>query len=254
MHLQRSILMVILMVGGLIGRPDPELDRLFEQGNEAYQSENYSEAIRLYESIVTRGYDSGVLYFNLGNAYYRIGNIGQTILNYERAARRMPNDPNVAFNLKLANLGVKDKIDVPPVFFLFRWYQGGVNLLSARGWAVLFAALLLLTVMSFAVLLNVDFRRLRLFLRTVCLIAGILGLLVAGLFIQKYHNETADDQGVVMSGTVSSLAAPQAGSTELFMVHEGTRVRILDSDEHWLKIELIDGKQGWVPQSDVIKI
>jgi len=254
MQLRRLILMPLLIAGGLLAKVDPEIDRIFQQGNDAYQAENYAEAIRLYESIAAKGFDSGPLYFNLGNAYYRIGDVGQTILNYERAARRMPNDPNVAFNLRLANLSVKDKIDMPPAFFLFRWYERSVNLLSARGWALLLSALILITVSGVAVLLNVDLRRLRRFLKTFCLVTALLCLLVIVNFIQKYQSETAEDQGVILSETVSSLAAPQAGSTELFIIHEGTKVRLMDSDGNWIKIELIDGKQGWILQSDVAKI
>jgi tetratricopeptide (TPR) repeat protein len=243
-----------MILNGFSGQADPDLDRLFEDGNTAYQAENYTEAIRIYESIIARGYESGELYFNLGNAWYRTGNIGKTILYYERAARRRPNDPNIAYNLQLANLSVKDRIEVPPEFFLFRWYWRLVNLNSARAWAFTFSLLLILAVTGMAVLLNLELRRLRRLFKVMSIIAGVLCLLSLGLFIQKYQHETADDQGVIISAAVSSLAAPQAGSTELFIVHEGTKVKILDEDENWLKVELIDGKQGWLPATDIAKI
>lgn len=254
MDLIRLLILILGLAAGLMGKTDPELDRLFQEGNAAYQAENYPEAIRLYEEVTARGYDSGLLYFNLGNAYYRTSQIGPAILNYERAARRMPTDPNVAFNLKLANLSVKDRIEVPPAFFLFRWYQNCVNLLTARIWAVLFAVLMLLAVIGFAIWLNLDRPRLRRFCKIWFIISGLLSLLVALMLIPKFHLETADDQGIIINTAVSSLAAPQVGSTELFIVHEGTKVKILDYDDNWYKIELIDGKQGWVPGAEVAKI
>ncbi|MFH1212706.1 MAG: tetratricopeptide repeat protein [Candidatus Neomarinimicrobiota bacterium] len=254
MRLLRLLLPVLLLTSLLFGKPDAELDRLFQEGNAAYQAENYTESIRLYEEALTRGYACGPLYFNLGNAYYRTGSVGRAILNYERAVRQMPNDPNVTFNLRLANLSVKDKIDVPPPFFLLRWNERLVNLWDARGWAGLFSVLLLLAVTGFAVLLNFDLGRLRPVLKSASLALGLLSLLVILLFGQKYRIETAADQGIIISSAVSSLAAPQAASTELFIVHEGTKVKILDVDEDWLKIELVDGKQGWVPASDIVKI
>lgn len=254
MKLIRELILILILIASLWGRTDSELDQLFEQGNAAYQAENYTEAIRLYEDIIAYGYDSGPLYLNLGNAYYRTSQIGLAILSYERAARRMPNDPNVDFNLQLANLSVRDRIEAPPAFFLLRWYRAFVDLLSASGWAIIFSILLLIAITSFAVWLNFDLRRLRRLLRAIFVICGFLSLLTALMLFQKYHLETADDQGITISRTVSSLAAPQPGSTELFIIHEGTKVRILDSDGNWFKIELIDGKQGWVSNADVAKI
>ncbi|HOG75538.1 MAG TPA: tetratricopeptide repeat protein [Candidatus Marinimicrobia bacterium] len=250
----RLLILILSLTVGLIAENPAELDSLFEQGNRAYQEENYPEAIRLYESIIARGYESGPLYFNLGNAYYRVNNIGRAILNYERAARLMPNDPNVAFNLQLANLSVKDRVEAPPPFFLFRWYQNILNLFSTRGWAVIFSILLLIAASSFAVWLNLDLRRLRRGIKSLFIVSGALSIIVALILFQKYRIETASDFGIVLSGTVSSLSAPQAGSTELFIIHEGTKFKILDSDGNWLKIELVDGKQGWVPSADVAKI
>jgi len=250
----KTLILIIGLVAGLNGKTDSELERLFEQGNAAYQAENYTEAIRRYEDIIARGYDSGPLYFNLGNAYYRTSQIGPAILNYERALRRMPNDPNVAFNLQLANLSVRDRIAAPPTFFLFRWYRNWVDLLSARGWAVVFSVLLLMSVIIFAIWLNFDLGRLRRPIKVLVTVCGGLNLLVILMLFQKFHLETLDYKGIIIANTVSSLAAPQPTSTELFIVHEGTKIRILDSDESWLKIELMDGKQGWVPSTDVAKI
>ncbi|HPC35559.1 MAG TPA: tetratricopeptide repeat protein [Candidatus Marinimicrobia bacterium] len=254
MNLLRTLVLIISLTVGLLAENPAELDSLFEQGNRAYQEENYPEAIRFYESIIARGYESGPLYFNLGNAYYRVNNIGHAILNYERAARLIPNDPNVAFNLQLANLSVKDRVEAPPPFFLFRWYQNFLNLLNMRGWAVIFSVLLLIATGSFAVWLNLDVRRLRHGLKSLFISSGVLSVIVALILFQQYRTQTASHFGIVLSEAVSSLSAPQAGSTELFIVHEGTKFKILDADENWIKIELIDGKQGWVPGTDVAKI
>jgi len=224
---------------------------LFEKGNTAYQNENYSEAIDQYQSVLALGLESGSLYYNLGNAYYRTGAIGLAILNYERALKWLPNDENVRFNLKLANLTVKDRIDPPPEFFLFRWIRQATNLLSSRGWGLLAGLFLFTAAVSVAILMLTEIKRFRTFLKCVMGISiAIVIISVAGM-IPRHRIETGQNTGIIISYSVRSLAAPQEGSTELFIVHEGTKVVILDKDGDWLKIELIDGKQGWIPADDI---
>ncbi|MCD6440706.1 MAG: tetratricopeptide repeat protein [Candidatus Marinimicrobia bacterium] len=226
-------------------------DFYFQKGNEYYMEENYPEAVRQYESVLNIGYESPELYFNLGNAYYKSGQLGKAILNYERALKKKPQDKNIQFNLKLANLRVKDRIEVPPEFFLFRWNRKIVQLLSTRNWAWFVAALFFLASVLTSIFVVGEINRFKRQLK----IAAITLFFCAGLImmplIQRYQMEKSRAYGVVLSSHSKSLAAPQEGSTELFIVHEGTKVRILDTDGDWSKIELIDGKQGWILSLDL---
>lgn len=231
-----------------------DLTTLMESGNHAYQQENYQEAVQFYEKVLQEGYASGELYFNLGNAYYRLGDLGRAILNYERAQRYLPRSESVAFNLRLANLYIKDRVDVPPPFFLLRWYQSTIHALTARSWGVLFTLFLLIMALLIFVRYWFNPQGLTGWLRRLAIISGCCAVLVLIPLLARYHYEYRSNEGIITSPVVTCLAAPQAGSTELFVVHAGTKVKILGSDGEWYKIELLDGKQGWLPMRDMEKI
>lgn len=253
MCMQRAVFVIVFLLTGLSGllAAGNEIDFLFEKGNEAYFAGNYEEAIRLYETVIQHGFESGYLYYNLGSAYYKQGGTGQSILYYERAKKWLPNDENIDFNLRMANLNVKDRIDLPEEFFLFRWHRNLVNLLSSRQWGMLLALSTLLAAITFAVFWLVDKHKLRAILRIVLIVWVMLLLFSVPMTIQRHNVESRSDQGIILEPTVRCLAAPHEGSTELFIIHEGIKVSVRDTDGDWRKIELIDGKQGWVPAGSV---
>ena len=142
--------MLLTLVFTGISYPE-EATQTFEQGNQLYLQAKYPEAISQYEKIVQSGFESGELYFNLGNAYYKNGNIQKAILNYERAKEMLPRDEDVQFNLQLANLQVIDKIDAVPRLFIYRWIDAMLELfsLSTMGWIVYSCFILTLTAFAF---------------------------------------------------------------------------------------------------------
>jgi tetratricopeptide (TPR) repeat protein len=226
-------------------------DFYFQKGNEAYLAEKYADAIQQYESVLANGLESSALYYNLGNAYYKIGRLGKAILNYERALQRSPKDKNIQFNLRLANLRVKDRIDVPPEFFLFRWHRTLVQAFSISGWAWLMTLIFLVTCGLVVIQLVLNPVQLRRYLRQAAITGLVISALALGLLLARQHLENSHSYAIILSPSTQSLAAPQSGSTELFIVHEGTKVRVLDRDADWLKVELIDGKQGWITTRDL---
>ncbi|RKY55259.1 MAG: hypothetical protein DRP89_03660 [Candidatus Neomarinimicrobiota bacterium] len=250
-RIANRIVFLILLVNCLYAGESSDILYLFEKGNEAYLNEDYKESVNRYESIIAKGYESGTLYYNLGNAYYKLGNIGHAILNYERSLKWLPNDENVTVNLKIANLGVKDRIDAPPEFFLFRWYRKFVNLFSSRGWAIWVTLSAIVAALSFTLSWNLDLKKFRFLVRFIMYASIVVFLVALPEMIQRCRIETNHDYGIILEYSVRSLAAPQGSSTELFIVHEGTKVNILDQDRDWYKIELIDGKQGWIPAGSV---
>jgi len=226
-------------------------DFYFQKGNESYLAEHYTDAIQQYESVLTNGFESSELYYNLGNAYYKIGQLGKAILNYERALQRSPKDKNIQFNLRLTNLRVKDRIDVPPELFLFRWHRALIQVFAIGGWAWLMTLTFLVTCGLVVIQLVLNPVKLRQYLRRAAITGLVISVLTLGLFLERRHLETSHSYAIILSPSTQSLAAPQAGSTELFIVHQGTKVRVLDRDVDWLKVELIDGKQGWIATRDL---
>ena len=243
-----KILQVIVVIGIFtLILPGQDIDYLFQKANDAYQQENYTEAIKLYESIVAHGKESGELYYNLGNAYYKTDQIGRAILFYEKAKILMPDDENLDFNLKLANVKVKDRIQVPPDSFIVKLHQGFINLFSLNTWALLFSLFVLFAVIVFLLTVMLPAVQLKSVKNIIfiCLILAIISLYPTW---KKYQSEALTSKAVVLEPVAEVYAAPDAESTMLFNIHEGTTFSILDSDGNWYKIELIDGKQGWIPR------
>jgi tetratricopeptide (TPR) repeat protein len=227
-----------------------EAAQRFEQANQLYLQAKYPDAVAQYEKIVQSGFESGELYFNLGNAYYKSGNIQKAILNYERARQLLPRDEDVQFNLQLANLQVVDKIDAVPRLFVYRWADSMLALfsLSTMGWIVY--SFFILTLAAFAFFLyarTYPQKRLSMFAGLVFSTALILTMI--GYGVQSYK-ETNTEFAIVMSDVANIKAAPDSKGNDLFVLHKGLRVQVLDSVNHWRKIRLADGKVGWIPEED----
>ncbi len=227
-----------------------EAAQTFEQANQLYLQAKYPDAITQYEKIVQSGFESGELYFNMGNAYYKSGSIQKAILNYERARQFLPRDEDVQFNLQLANLQVIDKIDAVPRLFVYRWADSMLALfsLSTMGWIVY--SFFILTLAAFAIFLyarTYTQKRLSMFVGLVFSTALILTMI--GYGVQAYK-ESNTEFAIVMSDVANIKAAPDSKGNDLFVLHKGLRVQVLDSVNHWCKIRLADGKVGWIPEDD----
>jgi len=223
----------------------------FEQANKFYRDGEYQKAAQMFEQIIKNGYESSSLYYNLGNAYFKLNNIPASILNYERAKRLSPNDDDINYNLRLANLRVIDKIEPIPHIFIIDWWNSLVNIFSSNGWA--WMIIIFLWVAAFCGALIFIFRsstlqRLAFFITIVAVISVLLSVIC---FIRRHQDEGQQKSGIVFSQTVSVKSAPDAQSTNLFVLHEGVKVEFLDEVGEWRKIRLADGKVGWLTAETV---
>ena len=223
----------------------------FEQANQLYRNGDMKNAAIRYEQILSSGYENAALYFNLGNASFKTKNLSAAILNYERAHRLAPGDEDVAYNLRLANLRVIDKIDPIPTIFLVDWWRGFVNFFSADRWSVNAVALLWLVVLSWGILLLIR----SFVLRRILFLAGTLALGISIVsFIamtQRLRVEATEQQAIIFAQSASVKSAPDAQSTDLFVIHEGLKVDLLDTVGDWKKIRLADGKVGWLKAEEM---
>jgi tetratricopeptide (TPR) repeat protein len=227
-----------------------EASQTFEEGNRLYLQAKYTEAIAQYEKVVERGNESGEIYFNLGNAYYKSGKIQKAILNYERAKQFLPSDEDIQFNLQLANLQVTDKIDAVPKLFVYRWFDSLIAMfsLATMGWIVY--TFFLLTLAAFAYFLFAPTylqKRVSMFIGFVFSAALILAMI--GFGVQSYK-ESNTEFAIVMSDASNIKSAPDSKGNDLFVLHKGLKLQVLDSVNHWRKIRLADGKVGWIPEDD----
>ncbi|MBI1804258.1 MAG: tetratricopeptide repeat protein [Ignavibacteriae bacterium] len=218
----------------------------FEQANQFYRGGDYQKAAQLYEQVLKNGYEHFALYYNLGNAYFKLQKIPGAILAYERAKRLVPNDEDIQYNLRLANLRVIDKIEPLPQLFFIQWWNAFLGLFSSSGWALIGIGALWLAVgagMLFFLLRSVFVQRLAVFGGLLLVIAAALSFIS---MYQQHRHEQSDRTAIVFAPSVSVKSAPDGQSTDLFVVHEGVKIELLDSVGEWKKIRLADGKVGWM--------
>jgi tetratricopeptide (TPR) repeat protein len=229
-------------------------ESLFELANEKYSEGLYEEAIESYENILSSGYSSAALYYNLGNAYYKQNNVTKAILNYERALLLSPGDEDIKYNLDIANQLVTDKIDALPEFFLIRWIRQVRTSLSPGNWGIF-------SITGFAMagifFLLFYFLRKRA-LRRLFFILSFLAVFLSGttlFFGIKQNRELVErNTAIVVSPTVKGKSSPDEGGTDLFVLHEGVKVWITDKLNAWIEIKLADGNKAWVPENSLERI
>ena len=221
------------------------------EADSAYSNGQFQQAIKLYEELLTQGV-SPELYFNLGNAYYRSEDVTHAILAYERALRLQPGDGDIRFNLQIAQSKTIDKIAPESEMFFVTWYRSLVNLRSVDGWARMAVATLLLAVVLMLLYL---FSR-PLWLRKLGFFGGLLMLVVfllSNLFAWQQKQQAEHHRGaIIMESAVNVKSTPAASGTDLFILHEGTKVNVTDNTmKEWREIRVADGKQGWVMASQI---
>lgn len=241
-------LLICLYVFTCVGA-DPQTQ--FEQANKTYRSGNYIKAIELYEQILKEKHRSAELYFNLGNAYYKQEEYAKAILNFERGRKMDPQNDDILFNLKMANLNTVDKIEPIPQLFYERWWESYVNTFDADGWAQI-AVILLWTSLGFATLY--------IFAGSIVMKKTWFMSAFAGLFFYIFLmivSHSADKQlnsnnaAIIINASAYVKSSPDGKSTNLFMLHAGTRIEILDQLQNWKKIKIANGNVGWINKEAV---
>ena len=201
--------------------------------DSSYVNENYQQAISQYEQLLKEGGANAELYYNLGNAYYRMDDITHAVLNYERAQLLSPGDADIRFNLQLARSKTVDRIVPQSEFFIVTWYRSVVNRLSIDGWA------------SSPIWL----RKVGFFGCGIMVCCFVLAIVFAW---QQKHMLDHRDGAIIIESAVPVKSTPAQNGTDLFILHEGTKVSVLDNSiGDWCEIRVPDGKQGWVEVTQI---
>lgn len=248
--MKKTVIIILAIMVSAAGMAQSVDDR-FEQANDAYNEGLYDQALTGYNTIETEGLESAALYYNMGNTYYKMKDYPHAILYYEKALKLDPSDEDIRVNLEIANLAVVDKINPIPKSFLARWWNSLKSCFPADGWAwlsVAFFALLLTCLFMFLMSRRTGLRKLGFFVGLVAL----LGLSFSVVFaVESQRALSRHDEAIVMTPTVTVKSSPSEQSVDLFVLHEGTKVRVLDSARDWNKIRIADGSVGWLPASDM---
>jgi tetratricopeptide (TPR) repeat protein len=243
-----SLLVFLLLSPGMFAADN---DLLASVASVAYEKGEYKKSIENYEKIVASGEVSPALYYNLGNAYYKDNQLGKAIYNYELAHKLNPADEDVKHNLTLANKRKKDNIEQKENYFAKNIEAGILNLFSTTGWAwitILSLAIGLLLFACFRFSISIGIRRLLFWFGSFSIAVCILSFIIGFMALSSVTKKT---QAIILSQEVQVLNAPTANAKSQFLLHEGTRVEILDSNAEWTSIALENGNEGWVPTKDI---
>ena len=247
-----TVVTLLLSLGASMNIQAKDLDSLWTAGVQAYTDGKFSDASAAWTSIEESGQKSAKLYYNLGNAWFKQGNYPKAILNYERALRLDPSYSGARYNLEFTSNFVQDKIEPVPEFILKSVARKVCYVMGSNAWAVIFLVLLAAAlVMGLLFLLGSSVGK-----RRAGFYCGIVLLLLSAgalsFSIWQKSDSVKTDTAIVMSPVSSVKSSPSSGSSkDLFVIHEGTKVTILDEVGTWRNISLADGRQGWIPASDI---
>ncbi len=231
-----------------------EPDLLFQKANELYKAKNYSNAAIQYEQLIKEKYMNAEIYYNLGNAYYKLDKNPLAILNYERALKLNPGDEDILFNLKIAQLKLIDKIDNVPEIFYVRWLHDLYMLFSTDTWATI-TSICIWLLFLFAALYIISNT---IFLKRSGFILAIIFLFISGFtwFLGQlnYESTQVSKSGIVVAVSAYVKSSPGENNTDLFLLHEGAKIKVLDAYDNWLKISIANGSVGWLKKVDIAEI
>ena len=223
----------------------------FDIANTAYAEGKYEEAATLYQSLIDEQPDA-VLYYNLGNARYKQGELAQAILNYERALRLKPNYKDAKYNLTFAQSRITDNI-AEQDFFLLAWTRAVRNCLSEHTWWVLSIMLFILALVGLLLFLLGREPWLRKTAFHTAWIAFLFSL-ISGLNAMSLHNrDTLRNEAIITQGVVNAKSSPDRSGTDLFTIHEGTKVTIRETLGEWSNVR-VGSNEGWIKQQNMERI
>lgn len=220
------------------------------EADALYEKEQYGDAAAAYESILKQEGVAAEVYYNLGNCYYKLDEIPMAVLNYERAFLLDPGDADIRANLALARGKTIDKVVPPSEMFFVTWWRDLTNCMSINAWTVLGIVafvLMLLGVLAYMFMSQMTVRKIGVYGAMAMLVVIIIANLAA---LSQHADLTHRNTAIILAPAVTVKSSPSETSTDLFLIHEGSKVEILDNSmKEWLEVKFEEGKQGWVPVS-----
>lgn len=227
---------------------------LIEKGNNLYQNGFYDSAFSAYVEVETAGLQSFNLYYNLGNTAFKLNNLPTAILYYEKAAKINPQNPDLQHNLAQANAQIVDKIESIPPFFITTAIKDAAYFFTATQWAWVNIFWFLVAIIAIAGYLRIKKINLKVYSFYLAILALLLWSSSLYFGFKKYHLETNSNQAIIFQPSLTVKSEPSLNSTDLFVVHQGTKITILEQADTWCKISLADGNVGWVKTDTFQKI
>ena len=249
MVIGRRIILIISFITIPVFAVQDGISLHYGVGIDAYRKGQYDLAIQEFESILSNNWDSPELYYNLGNAFYRVGNTAGAVWAFESCLKLFPTHEDAKYNLRLANLMVIDRMDLPEPPIYLKWYMSIKERFTPSTWIniSLFIFLIFSIIMTASQMTSLS------------ILQHLRGSIIVVFFVSLFltiHSIWTDNSlslGVIYANKVEAYSEPNVFSTRLFEVHEGLRVSIIQAVDEWVEIELLDGKMGWI-ENDQIRL
>ncbi|MEX0988282.1 MAG: tetratricopeptide repeat protein [Bacteroidales bacterium] len=240
-YLTISLLFLTLLLKGSVSP-----DSLFVHAGEAYTAGNFEQALDTYRSIVDHGYESAGLYYNMGNTAFRSNKIGYAVLYYEKALRLDPSHEGARKNLVYVSQYREDKLEQVPELFIRKWIRAVYQLFSLTTWsylAILFFAALLAGILLYIFSSSLASRKAGFFTGMTALLFFLLSITAS---VKRNQEITTPERAVIVSPSVVVKSTPSLTGTDLFVLHEGTLIRLDERVGDWIEIRISDGRVGWI--------
>ncbi len=226
-------------------------EQLFEKANTLYNQEQYNDAIQVYNQILNTQQHSADLYFNKANAHYKLNHIAESIYNYEKALQLDPSNEDVLTNLAFANNMLIDKIDTIPTTGFSKLFSAFVNLVSFDTWALLAVVFVLLFVGAFVLYSTSKYSHKKRVFFVVAMTALLLSILSVSFAYKQESNVLTTKYAIVFAKESRIRTEPKLNSEEAFVLHEGTKVKVIETFDSWVKIKLSNGSVGWIVKDEI---
>jgi tetratricopeptide (TPR) repeat protein len=250
----KRVLLILSVVWGFSSIMALEPVAIVKEANELYKKGFFSQSASKYQLLVDSGYQSSELFYNLGNAYFKANDNKSAILYYEKAKLLSPGDKDLEYNLAFARSKVVDKIEAIPDLFFIDWFRSFRNHFSADFWSLSSIFFFILALSGFLFY----FFSVQLRAKKISFWGGVIVLFFAILsFAFAYGRQNTINQqrtAIIFVQAVTVKSTPSETGTSLFVLHEGTKVEIIDKVDNWHKIKIPDGNQGWIKITDLAKI
>ncbi|MEE3035520.1 MAG: tetratricopeptide repeat protein [Bacteroidota bacterium] len=248
----RHITSFLLLFYSLFSFSSQGLEEIFQKANDAYNEGLYEEAISLYDQIIEKGQHDSSIYFNLGNSYYKLNNVAQSIYYLEKAKSLSPKDDDILINLAFARNMTIDSIDPLPKSDLLKVRESLFDLFSLAQWSFIIILFSWITVIFFALyLFNSKPSNKKTYFSLSLLFMAFLIFSFSISFL-KSSIEKDVINGIIFSKKIEIWAEPNFRSENLYSLHEGTKVQLLETLQDWKKIKIANGAEGWTKDA-VIK-
>ena len=250
--INRNILILLFLVFSVSSVvSQEERTEKFKQGVEFYTASNYREALNKWLEIYDTGYRSAALCYNIANAYFKLNDIPGAILFYERALLLKPADSNINYNLQISRSLVVDKFEEIPQLFFVRWFDFLSLLMPTNTWAVASIAAFVLFLLLLSLYIYSSKYKVKVIGFWVALFFLIMSASSLAFTIRNRSLVYDSRKAVIFAPSVNGKSSPDTSGTDLFVLHEGSKVSVEDMVGEWYEIRLSDGNKGWIPANSL---